>query len=193
VVRRLVDVTLDNLREAPAEVLGAVFWELDVNGSAVDPEFEKEEWFSSTLLEWGTCGKMALDENRGSVGFAEYAPATFFPRLTSYRAGTVSRDAIYLAYCYVVATRRGFGLGTELVRALARDLVDRGYVAVEAIGDRAWDGGWVLPSAFLGANGFRVIREDHRFPLMRLDLLAATTPREVADTAAVPLPAPGVV
>ncbi len=191
-VRRLVDVTLDNLPDAPAEVLGAVFWELDVDESAVEPEFEKEEWFSSTLLEWGTCGKLALDEGRGSVGFAEYAPATFFPRLSRYRAGTVSQDAIYLAYCYVVAERRGFGLGTELVRALARDLVDRGYRAVESIGDREWSGGWVLPAAFLGANGFRVVREDHRFPLMRLDLLAAIEPREAADAAAMPLPAPGV-
>ena len=191
-VRRLIDVTLDNLRDAPDEVLSAVFWELDVDESAVEPEFEKEEWFSSTLLEWGTCGKMALDEGRRSVGFAEYAPSAFFPRLSRYRAGTVSPDAIYLAYCYVVAERRGLGLGTELVRALARDLVERGYVAVEAIGDRDWSDGWVLPAAFLGANGFRVIREDHRFPLMRLDLLAAIEPREVLDAAAVPLPAPGV-
>jgi GNAT superfamily N-acetyltransferase len=193
VVRRVVDVTLDNLREAPAEVLAAVFWEFDVDDPPVEPEFEKEEWFSSTLLEWGTCGKLALDEDRGSVGFAEYAPGAFFPRLSRYRAGNVSPDAIYLAYCYVIAERRGFGLGTELVRVMARDLVDRGYRAVEALGDREWADGWVLPASFLGANGFRVIREDRRFPLMRLDLREAVEPVKGAEVAAVPLPSPGVV
>jgi GNAT superfamily N-acetyltransferase len=188
--RRLVDITLDNLYEAPPEVLSAVFWEVDVDGSHVEPEFEKEEWFSSTLLEWGTCGKLALDDDRGSVGFAEYAPASFFPRLARYRAGSVSRDAIYLGYCYVVAERRGFGLGTQLVRALARDLVDRGYRAVEAIGDRAWETGWVLPAPFLGANGFRVVREDRRFPLMRLDLRRAVKAPAASEAVALPVPGP---
>jgi hypothetical protein len=48
--------------------------------------------------------------------------------------------------------------------------VDRGYRAVEALGDRAWDGGWVIPVSFLAANGFTIVRDDERFPLLRLDL-----------------------
>jgi len=42
---------------------------------------------------------------------------------------------------------------------------------VEAIGDRRSDGKeWVLPVTFLAANGFRVVRDDERHPLLRLDL-----------------------
>jgi hypothetical protein len=36
-----------------------------------------------------------------------------------------------------------------------------------------------------------VLREDPRFPLMRLDLRTTVIPREEADVAAVPVPAPG--
>jgi hypothetical protein len=64
VTRTVLDVTLDNLSAAPHEVLDSVFWELDVD-SPVDPRFEKEEWFSSTLLEWGPCGKLVVDGGSG--------------------------------------------------------------------------------------------------------------------------------
>jgi GNAT superfamily N-acetyltransferase len=188
--RRIVDVTLDNLPQAPDEVREALYWELDADDTSVDPAFEKEEWFSEVLLEWGTCGKLALEEDDGSVGFAEYAPPSFFSRLGEYRCGKVSPDAVYLSYCYVVSRRRGFGLGTELVRTVARDLVDRGFEALEAIGDHEAEEGWVLPATFLRMNGFRVIREDARFPLMRLDLRTAAEPQRASAAVGVPLPAP---
>lgn len=190
--RRLVDVTLENLRQAPPEVLASVYWELDVDDPSVEPEFEKEEWFSGVLLEWGPCAKMMVEEELGAVAFAEYAPPSFFPRLGRFRCGRVSADAVYLSYCYVVDRRRGFGLGTHLVRAVGRDLLDRGIRAIEAIGDRGWTGGWVLPAPFLGAGGFQVVREDARFPLMRLDLRTAIDAGETTEAGAVPLAAPGV-
>jgi GNAT superfamily N-acetyltransferase len=186
---RILDVSLEELDRIPAECLETCFWELEDDLEGPDARFQKEEWFSSTLLEWGPCGKLAADPEV-SEGFAQFGPATLFPRLGRFPAGDVSEDAIYLSYCYVVEGERGRGLGTLLVRAVARDLVDRGYVAVEAIGDRSWDGSWVLPAPFLAANGFVVVREDPRFPLMRLDLRAAEKPREAVEHAAVPLPSP---
>jgi GNAT superfamily N-acetyltransferase len=177
--QRVLDVSLENLHRAPEEVLDSVFWELAVD-SVVEPRFEKEEWFSSTLLEWGPCGKLVADDDR-AVAFAQYAPAPLFPRLASFRCGGVSRDAIYLSYCYVVDGRRGEGLGRFLVRTVARELADRGYRAVESLGDRRWDGSWMLPAPFLAASGFSVLREDPRFPLMRLDLRAAVEPRQRAE------------
>jgi GNAT superfamily N-acetyltransferase len=200
--RRVVDVTLDNLFTAPSEVLDAVYWELDTE-AVVEPRFEKEEWFSSTLLEWGPCGKLVVDEDR-SIGFAQYAPAPLFPRIARFPTGAVSPDAAYLSYCYVVESRRGEGLGTSLIRVVARELADRGYRAVESLGDHRWDGSWVLPAPFLGAAGFHVLRDDRRYPLMRLDLRAAVDPEERTGAAeaaidsedepqrAVVLPAPGV-
>lgn len=167
-------MTLENLADAPEDVLGSVYWELDQDEPPADARFQKEEWFSSTLLEWGPCGKLLLDE--GVVGFAEYAPPALFPRLGRFRKGRVSSDAIYLSYCYMVQGHRGRGGGTELIRTVARDLFDRGYQALESIGDREWDGDWVLPAGFLASCGFGVIRKDRRFPLMRLELAAETAP-----------------
>jgi GNAT superfamily N-acetyltransferase len=189
--RRLVDVTLENLSDLPRDVRSAVYWELEVDVTEVEPDFEKEEWFSQVLLEWGSCGKTLVEDELGTVAFGQYAPPSFFPRLAHFRCGRVSPDAIYLAYCYVVPQRRGFGLGTEIIRAVAADLLDRGFRALECIGSRAGAEGWVLPVSFLASGGFVVVRDDARFPLMRLDLSAVEEPQEAAEGAAVPLPAPG--
>ena len=186
--RRIVDVTLDNLSQVPDEPRGSVFWELS-DDPPVDAGFEKEEWFSGVLLEWGSCAKLLFVEEE-ACGFAQYAPPAMYPRLTRFRCGTVSPDAIYLSYCYVVGHRRGRGLGTDLVRAVAGDLLRRGFKALEAVGDREWSSGWVLPTGFLARNGFTVLRDDARYPLMRLDLETAVAPREAEQAAAVPLPMP---
>jgi GNAT superfamily N-acetyltransferase len=185
----ILDVDLTNLHLSPKECLTSVYWEIDEDSEDLDPFFLKEEWFSSTLLEWGPCGRLLMEGDE-VWGFAQYAPPTLFPRLTRFPAATVSGDAAYLGYCYVVGGRRGRGSGAELVRSVARDVVDRGYLAVEALGDREWDGGWVLPEGFLSRCGFRVIREHPRFPLLRLDLLErAPQPAAVAGRVAFPLPA----
>lgn len=184
--RRLVDVGLENLSSAPLEVLECVFWETD-QGVAPDPRFLKEEWFSSTLLEWGPCGKILLDDDE-VVAFAQFAPPSLFPRVAGFRAGRVSPDAVYLAYCYVTEAHRGRGVGSEMVRAVARDLVERGFRAVESLGESEWEGGWILPEAFLGSNRFVVVRADPRVPLMRLELFGVTAPAESEAAAALPLP-----
>ena len=62
--RRLANVTLDNLDDLPHRCRRCVFWELDPAShsraqAAGDPALEKEAWISSTLLEWGSCGKIA--------------------------------------------------------------------------------------------------------------------------------------
>jgi GNAT superfamily N-acetyltransferase len=189
---RILDVELDNLHLAPKECLSSVFWELDEEPEDLDPLFHKEEWFSSTLLEWGRCGKL-LVEGDTTLVFSQYAPPTLFPRLRRFRAGDASADAAYLSCVYVVEGRRGRGFGAQVVRAVARDVVERGYAALESIGDREWDGGWVLPHDFLHRLGFRVLRDDARFPLMRLDLMAREPISEAVERVAMPLPALGVV
>jgi GNAT superfamily N-acetyltransferase len=185
-----VDVDLDNLYLFPKECLGAVFWELDDVDPSMDPAFHKEEWFSSTLLEWGRCGKLLLEGDE-VLALAQYAPATLFAGLSKFPWARISSDAVFLPYCFVAEGHRNRGLGAELVRTVARDLVDRGYRAIETVGDRSWDGSWVLPEGFLAACRFGVVRDHPRHPVMRLDLLGAE-PYAVAQTgAALPIPVAG--
>jgi hypothetical protein len=75
-----------------------------------------------------------------------------------------------------------------MIREVARDAVDRGYRALEAIGDREWAGDWVLPVPFLAANGFTVLRDHARHPLVRLDLHETRDRLVAAGAAALALP-----
>jgi GNAT superfamily N-acetyltransferase len=178
---QVIDVDLDNLHLVPKECLRAVFWELEDVDPAVDPAFHKEEWFSSTLLEWGRCGKLLLEKDEVRA-LAQYAPATLFAGLAKFPWVRISSDAVFLPYCFVAERHRYRGLGTELVRTVARDLVDRGYRAVETVADRSWDGSWVLPHPFLSSCRFAVVRDHPRHPVMRLDLLVGgSVARERAE------------
>ncbi|MEX2275556.1 MAG: GNAT family N-acetyltransferase [Actinomycetota bacterium] len=200
----IVDVDLENFHRIPRDCRQTVFWELDHDDRDVNPRFQKEEWFSSTLLEWGPCGKLLLDPGDGpvdikadeppGVGFAQYAPPTLFPRRLSFAAGSAtSSDALYLGYVYVEEGHREQGLGSALVRDVARAAADRGYAALEAVGDRRWEGDWVLPVTFLAANGFRVIEDDDRHPLLRLDIRDRVAPLRSEAVAVLPeAEAPGV-
>jgi GNAT superfamily N-acetyltransferase len=183
---RVLDVDLDNLHLCPKQCLGSVFWEMHDPGAEMDPGFHKEEWFSSTLLEWGRCGKLLLDGDE-AVAFAQYGPPTLFAGIGKFPWARISDDAVFLSYCFVNEGHRARGLGKELVRTVARDLVDRGYRAVEAVGDRSWDGGWVLPEGFLSACRFSVLRDHRRYPVMRLDTLAAEPVPAASAAAAAPL------
>jgi GNAT superfamily N-acetyltransferase len=187
-----LDIDLDRLALSPKECLAAVYWELQGESGEIDPLFQKEEWFSSTLLEWGPCGKL-LVASKETLAFAQFAPAPLFPRLREFSAGRVSADAVYLAYCYVVPGRRARGLGSTLLRAVARDVVDRDVAAIEAIGDREWTGeSWVLPEGFLTRCGFEPVREDPRFPLLRLDLRSRPVPQMAEERASAPVPLPAL-
>jgi len=206
VASRIVDVDLENFHQIPREARATVFWEMEHLDPEVNARFQKEEWFSSTLLEWGRCGKLLLEEDgpggvSEGVGFAEYAPVTLFPRVRSFAAGEAvsTDDAVYLAYVYLEDDRRGRGLGSALLRDVARDAVDRGYAAVEALGDRRPEpSSWLIPVTFLAANGFRVLRDDERHPLLRLELHEEAVPLvEIARAvepafAGDPVPDPGI-
>lgn len=228
---RIVDVDLENYRAIPRACRATVFWEFDHDDPSVNARFQKEEWFSSTMLEWGPCGKLALahgsarepatttieleppeDERTDAVdrpdhrpddrdaaadpsgiGFAQYAPPPLFARRLAYVVGSsTSEDALFLAYVFVEEEHRGQGVGSALIRHVARAAADRGYGALEAIGDRRSQEEWVLPVTFLAANGFRVVVDDERFPLLRRDIRERIEPRVAGATVALPGSEPSV-
>lgn len=186
--RRLVNVTLDNLGDLPRRCRGCVFWELDPVAAeraaeSGDPALEKEAWVSSTLLEWGSCGKIVYVDGTPAC-FVLYAPPLYVPRSLAFPTSPVSADAVLLMTAHVLPEFSGGGLGRMLVQGVAKDLVRRGVRAIEAFGDlKGEEGGCMVPADYLLAVGFKTVRPHHRFPRLRLELKSALSWREDVEVA----------
>ena len=173
--RRLEPVTLDNLGDLLQPCRACVSWELGAVAAeraaqAGDRALEKEAWVSAVLLEWGTCGALAYIDDV-PAGYVLYAPPALVPRAATFPTSPVSADAALLVTAFVRPDRQGAGLGRSLVHAAAKDMMQRGFRAVEAFGDARWERpGCVVPADYLTSVGFETVRPHHRWPRLRLDL-----------------------
>jgi GNAT superfamily N-acetyltransferase len=188
VSRRLVNITLDNLEDLPIRCRKCVFWELDPVSmqraeDAGDPELEKEAWISSTLLEWGSCGKLVYVDGV-PAGFVMYAPPLYVPRSVAFPTSPVSADAALMMTAHILPEFQGGGLGRMLVQGVAKDLTRRGVRAIEAFGDLKWEKpGCMMPADYMLAVGFKTVRPHHRYPRLRLELKSAISWREDVEVA----------
>ena len=186
--RRLVNITLDNLDDLPRRCRRCVFWELDpVSGedaqASGSSDLEKEAWISSTLLEWGSCGKIVYVDTV-PAGYVLYAPPAYVPRSVAFPTSPASADAVLLMSAHVLPEFAGGGLGRMLVQGLAKDLTRRGVRAVEAFGDAKWEKpACVVPADYLLAVGFKTVRPHPRFPRLRLELKNVVSWREDVEVA----------
>jgi hypothetical protein len=186
--RRLASITLDNLRDLPVNCRNCVFWELDPVSKARaeesgDPGLEKESWISATLLDWGSCGKIAYVDGV-PAGYILYAPPRYVPRSAAFPTSPVSSDAVLLMTARVLDEFGEGGLGRMLVQGMAKDLTRRGVRAIEAFGDRRWsEPACTLPVDYLLAVGFKTVRPHHHFPRLRMELRTALTWREDVEVA----------
>jgi len=188
--RRLVSLTLDTLEDLPRPCRQCVYWELDpVSAERAcaggDPGLEKEAWVSQTLLEWGSCGKLAYVDGM-PAGFVTFAPPAYVPRSMAFPTSPVSADSVLLMTANVVRPFAGGGLGRMLIQGVARDLTKRGVRAIEAFGDakggdsdgddpddKAKRSACVAPADFFLSVGFKTVRQHPRYPRMRLELRTA--------------------
>ncbi|MGQ0776641.1 MAG: GNAT family N-acetyltransferase [Pseudonocardiales bacterium] len=187
--RRVIGVTLDNLDLLPKKCRRCVFWELaphireQAEGFG-QTDLEKEAWVSNVLLEWGSCGRIAMV---GAVpaGYVLYAPPSVVPRAAAFPTSPVSADAVLLTALQVASEFSGGGLGRMLVQAVAKDLTRRGVRAIEAFGDAQpnEESSCVVPAAFLQQVGFKTVRAHPRWPRLRLELRTALTWKEDVEAA----------
>jgi len=186
--RRLVPLTLDNLQDLPERCRACVFWELDpVSGQAAvkagTPDLEKEAWISAVLLEWGSCGRVVYVDD-APVGFVLYAPPAYVPRSTAFPTSPVSPDAIQLMTAFIMPDFQGQGLGRVMVQTVAKDLLGRGFKAIEAFGDARWkEPACVLPADHLLAVGFKTVRPHPTYPRLRLELRTTLSWKEDVELA----------
>ncbi|MER5477371.1 GNAT family N-acetyltransferase [Streptomyces sp. NPDC002734] len=186
--RRLVPLTLDNLQDLPRRCRGCVFWELDPfsgetalqDGTA---EGEKESWISAVLLDWGSCGRLVYVDDV-PAGFVLYAPSAYVPRATAFPTSPVSPDAVQLITSFILPEFQGQGLGRVLVQTVAKDLLRRGFKAVEAFGDARWkEPACLLPADHLLAVGFKTVRSHPTYPRLRLELRSTLSWKEDVEMA----------
>lgn len=182
--RKVVRLTLDNLAAVEAPCRNCLFWELEpVARSRVPADevlAEKQAWLSTVLREWGSAGRVLLDDGQ-PAGLISYAPAVFVPGAATFPTSPVSADAVVLTTVYVDPAHRGYGLGRVLIQTAARDLIKRGGVrAIEAFGGT---GGCRVPVDFLGSVGFKTQRPHPVTPRMRMDLKGALTWRDELEAA----------
>ncbi|MEU7733912.1 GNAT family N-acetyltransferase [Streptomyces griseus] len=186
--RRLVPLTLDNLPDLPERCRSCVFWELDpVSGEAAvkagKPKLEKEAWISAVLLEWGSCGRVVYVDDV-PAGFVLYAPPAYVPRSTAFPTSPVSPDAVQLITGLIVPAYQGQGLGRVLVQTVAKDVLRRGFKAIEAFGDtRSEQATCVLPAEHLLAVGFKTVRPHPVHPRLRLELRTTLSWKEDVEMA----------
>lgn len=178
---RTVPLVGDVLDDLPRRCRSCVFWELgedrpDVGAGAEAPSGDravrdrvrKQAWVTAQALESGPPGVLLREGDR-TLGYALFAATRTLPA----RGGTVpatSGDALLLATVWIDAGVRGRGHGRLLVQAAVREALRLDLRAVEAYGDRRareWD--CVLPAGWLLHEGFEVVAEHPRYPLLRID------------------------
>ena len=149
---RITQLRLQGFEQLPKHARRCVFWEVDPStlpgdDHLADPEFEKEAWLSMVMLEWGSCGQVAVpcgpdedadpDTEAPCLGYAFYAPPRAVPRAGLFPTGPVSADAVLLTTIGVESGDDTETLPRGLVAAVVADLVRRGVRALEAFGRTA--------------------------------------------------------
>jgi GNAT superfamily N-acetyltransferase len=178
--RRIVPLTLDVLDELPTPCRSCLFWELgpvaDNDALPADEAvLAKEAWVSATLLDWGSCGKIAYVAGV-PAGFAMFAPPGFVPRSMSFPTSPVSGDAVLLMIAKVLPEWASAGVGRMLAQAVAAELVPRGVKAIEAFGSTGPSSrGCLLPADYLRSVGFKTTRPHPSYPRLRMELKSTVT------------------
>lgn len=152
---RITPLRLEAFEQLPKHARRCVYWEVDPltlrgDDQLSDPEFEKEAWLSMVMLEWGSCGQVAVEcaPDRGGepaeltgdehcLGYAFYAPPGAVPRAQRFPTGPVSADAVLLTSLGVESGADADGIPRSLIAAVVGDLVRRGARALEAFGHTA--------------------------------------------------------
>ncbi|MGB2921313.1 MAG: acetyltransferase [Mycobacterium sp.] len=150
---RITPLRLEAFEQLPKHARRCVYWEVDpptvgTDDHLSDPEFEKEAWLSMVMLEWGSCGQLAVDCRDGAdfvdsapestddpcLGYVFYAPPRSVPRAGRFPTGPVSADAVLLTTLGVEPGPGSQDMARTLIAAVVADLVRRGVRALEAFG-----------------------------------------------------------
>lgn len=123
----------------------------------------------------GSYAKVLIYDDTPAV-YAQFGPLSAYPRAQQVRSlypGLPQSPLPAVITCLATtAAARGLGLGLSLVEAVAADLAARGFAAIETYPDltlRADEASAASPGFWVRC-GFRLVVDDARYPVMRLEL-----------------------
>jgi GNAT superfamily N-acetyltransferase len=104
------------------------------------------------------------------IGHLTLAPAMYVPRLGAFATTPVTADAAVVMSAQVAPEVRGKGIGRQLVQSAAGLVARRDIRALEAVGTYHDGPSCMLPTGWLEAVGFEVVRPHPSTPRLRMDL-----------------------
>jgi GNAT superfamily N-acetyltransferase len=164
----------DNFKDIPSPCRHCLYWQTsgDHGKEMLKPENEKQkrEWLGKVKKGFGNCIGIAYQDGV-PIGFVQYAPAKFFPRVKEYISGQPGEEAVVLACLYITDEEaRGKGFGTRMLKDLVVELRKRGAKAIETYARRSSENNPSGPLRFYLKKGFKFENEKDDFPLARLEL-----------------------
>jgi len=104
------------------------------------------------------------------VGYSQLGPPTYLPNVGAYACAPPSQEAMFVSCLFVAADERNQGVGSALLQAVVRDVRMRGAPAVETFAGKNSPNNCSGPLEFWLEHGFRIVREDEGFALVRYEL-----------------------
>lgn len=171
---KIEKVNEKNFQEIPSPCRYCLYWQKTgaFGEEMLKPSMEKEKqkWFSEVAEAFGSCIKIAY-YNDVPIGFMQYAPPKYFPRVKEYASGPPSDDAVILACLYVTNKEyRGKGLGKEMLKDLIVELKKGGFKALETFARKGSAENPSGPLELYLKQNFKVKIDKDDFPLLRLEI-----------------------
>ena len=104
------------------------------------------------------------------VGYSQFGSPKYLPNVGAYACAPPSQEAMFVSCLLVAADERNQGVGSALLSAVVRDVRMRGAPAVETFAGKGSRSNCSGPLGFWLKHGFRIVREDEDFALVRCEL-----------------------
>jgi len=184
---RIETLAENNLKDLPAlegppeSCRYCLYWEFPRDWNRLQSDQgdclkRKAAWIKTLAEGFGPAGKVIYIEEQ-CIGYCQYAPVEYLPAGKEHPTGAVSQDAVLLSCLFIADARfRKKGLGTRLLKAACAELKTKGVKAIETFGRKGNPENPSGPVEFYLKAGFRIMKDDAEYPLLRLELQSPVKP-----------------
>jgi GNAT superfamily N-acetyltransferase len=166
--RKVIAVTAKTLEQSGLECASCLRWEGILCANNAEKQTVKAEYMKKIIKEQKEFGKIVCAGGQ-TLAYSQYAPVEYWPGISEFKSRPVSDDAVLITCLMVQPLAQGRGLGRVLLQSIESGLVKRKAKAIEVFATRS-DNHPPGPIEFYLQNGFYILRDDPKYPLLRLEL-----------------------